>query len=142
MSSFHKRSLCSAGVILLIGMAGCSRSHVIPVEGVLTFKGKPVPNARLTFEPEHGRQSWCDTDEQGRFRIQYDRHQEGAVIGRHKVFIEVVASTDAQREAIMQGKQPPLPPEMKAFFNKYSVTNSKYTVEITRDTRELKLELD
>ena len=142
MLSYHRRFLPWAVVLLLGGSAGCGNSNIVQVTGTLTHKGKPVPNAVLTFEPAHGRQSWAETDEQGRFKIFYDRHQDGAVIGTHKLFIEYRPTTDAEGEAIMAGKQPPLSPEMKAFFNKYSPRNSKHTVEITRETRELKLDLD
>jgi hypothetical protein len=129
-------------VILLVGLTGCGRSNIVKVTGTLTYKGKPVPNALLTFEPAHGRQSWAETDEQGRFKIHYDPQQDGAVVGKHKLFIELKPTTDAQREAAMQGKPPPLPPEMKAFFHKYSPLNSKHTVEITSSTKELKLDLN
>ena len=139
MSSIRQPVRPGAIAILLVGLAGCGKSNIVQVSGTLTYKGTPVPNALLTFEPDHGRQSWAQTDEQGRF---YDRDQDGAVIGKHKVFLEFKPSTDAQREAIMQGKQPPMSPEMKALFRKYSVSNSTLTVEITPSTKDLKLDLD
>jgi hypothetical protein len=142
MFRIRQRVLPWAVAALLVGLAGCNNSNVVQVTGTLTHKGKPVPNALLTFEPEHGRQSWAETDEQGRFKIFYDKKQDGAVIGTHKLFIEYRPSTDAEREAAMSGKAPPLSPEMKAFFHKYSPLNSKHTVQITRETKELKLDLD
>ena len=131
-----------AVVVSLVGLAGCGDTNIVEVTGTLTHKGKPVPNALLTFEPSHGRQSWAETDDQGRFKIFYDKHRDGAVVGTHKVFLEYQPSTDAEREAVMAGKPPPMSPEMKALFAKYSPLKSKLTVEITRDTRDLKLDLD
>jgi hypothetical protein len=141
MLSFHKLLPCVVAVLPL-GLAGCGGSNIVKVTGTLTHKGKPVPNALLTFEPDHGRQSWAQTDEAGRFKIFYDRQQDGAIVGKHKVFIEFKPTTDAEREAMLVGKLPPQSPEMKAFFNKYSPRNSKLTVEITPDNTDLKLDLD
>jgi hypothetical protein len=133
-----------AAVPLLVALAGCDGGgpRVVRVSGILTYKGDPVTNAYLQFLPEYGRQSWAQTDGQGRFTVRYDAHQDGAVTGRHKVWVEMRPSTVAEREAVMQGKAPPLSREMKEFFQKYSAENSKLTVEIAPGTRELKLELD
>lgn len=97
---------------------------------------------QFRFQPDHGRESWGETDEQGRFKLFYDADNDGAILGKHKVFIEFRATTDAQKEAIMAGKQPSMPPEMKAFFNRCSPPNSKLTVEITPSNKDLKLDLD
>jgi hypothetical protein len=142
MASVRKLVLSWAVVAPLVGLTGCGDSDVVEVTGTLTHKGKPVPNALLTFEPSHGRQSWAETDAEGRFKIFYDKHRDGAVIGQHKVFLEYQPATDAEREAVMAGKPPPMTPEMKALFARYSPLKSKLTVEITRDTKDLKLDLD
>ncbi len=143
MFSSRKLFFPRSVVLLLLGLPGCSDGpNIVKVTGTLTYKGKPVPNALLTFEPAHGRQSWAETDEQGRFNIHYHPRQDGAVVGTHKLFLEFRPTTDAQREAIMQGKQPQLPPDLRALFSKYSPLNSKHTVEISPSTKELQLDLD
>ena len=68
-------------------LAGCGDSgpKIVPVTGTLKYKGQPVTNATLWFQPETGRPSWGQTDEQGHFTLNYDRGHEGAVPGKHKV---------------------------------------------------------
>jgi hypothetical protein len=135
---------CGVVAVGVVALAGCgrSKSDIVPVTGTLTYKGVPVTNAILTFEPDHARQSWAETDNQGHFKIFYDAQQDGVALGTHKVFIEFRATTDAEKDLLIEGKQPPMSAEMKAFFNKYSPLNSKLTVQITQKTRDLKLDLD
>jgi hypothetical protein len=130
--------------VLLVALAGCSDSgpKVVRVTGTLTYKGQPVTNAYLTFRPENGRQSWAQTDEQGRFKVNYDRQQDGAVVGRHRVWVKVRPTTPAEQEAVELGKRLPMAKEMAAFFDKYSAENSKFEVDITPETKDLKLDLD
>ncbi len=143
MFSVGKLCLPWAGPVLLVALAGCGGDpKVVKVTGTLTYKQKPVTNAILTFLPDKGRQSWAETDEQGRFKINYDRHQDGAVVGKHKVWVEFRPTTQAEQEAVMMGKPPPLSGDPKTFFNKYSQANSKVEVMIDTNTKELKLDWD
>jgi hypothetical protein len=140
------RRVLHRGVVplLLAALAGCADDgpKVVKVNGSLTYKGKPVPGAMLTFQPEFGRQSWAQTDAQGKFKVNYDRHQDGAVVGKHKVWVTYEPSSTAEQEAYMSGKPAPLSKEMQEFFKKYSADNSKVEVQIDRNTGEIKLELD
>jgi hypothetical protein len=108
----------------------------------LTYKGKPVTNAYVDFIPEQGRPSWGQTDEQGRFKLNYDREHDGAVVGKHKVSVRMRPTTTAEQEAVMMGKKSPLSKEMADFFDKYSLANSKKEVVIEKDTNDLKLDWD
>jgi hypothetical protein len=132
------------GPVLLVALTGCSDSgpKIVKVNGTLTYKGQPVTNAYLTFRPENGRQSWAQTDDEGRFKINYDRQQDGAVVGKHKVWIDPRAVSAADQEAAMLGRRPRMSKEMAAFFEKYSAEKSTLEVEITKDTKDLKLDLD
>src|SRR5437016_243304 len=126
MPSVCPRLLLGAVPLLLVALAGCGDSgpKVVQVSGTLKYKGQPVTNAYITFLPEFGRQSWAQTDDQGRFKINYDKHQDGAVVGKHKVWVQQRATTTAEREAEMQGKALPTTRDMAAFFQKYSAENS------------------
>src|SRR5436309_602832 len=95
---------------VLTALAGCGTGapKVVPVTGKLSYKGKPVASALLNFLPENGRQSWAVTDEQGRFKINYDEQQDGAVVGTHKVWIEYRPNSQSEQEAVMVGKAVPL----------------------------------
>jgi hypothetical protein len=144
MSSARTPSARWAAPLLLAALTGCGDGSpkIVKVNGTLTYQGKPVTNAIINFQPEAGRLSWAETDEQGRFKINYDRHQDGAVVGKHKVWMDLRPATNAEREAVMQGKKPPLSKEMTAFFDKYSAEKSTLTVEIKPDTKDLSLNLD
>jgi hypothetical protein len=133
-----------AAPLLLAALAGCGDSgpKIVKVNGTLTYKGKPVTNAYLQFLPEFGRQSWAQTDEQGRFKINYDRHQDGAVVGKHKVWFEPRPGSAAESEAAMLGRRLPQSQEMAEFFKKYGAETTPLTVDITPDTKELTLDLD
>jgi hypothetical protein len=139
------RNLLSLGAAALLALvpAGCSDGpKVAKVSGTLTYKGTPVPNATIHFVPAYGRPSWAQTDAQGKFKVNYDADQDGAVVGTHKVYLEYRPITQAEKEAEMYGIQPKLPKEMAALYDKYNSDNSTLTVEIKKDTKDLKLELE
>jgi len=59
-----------------------------PVSGVVTYKGKPVPNADVTFAPDNGgRAASGRTDSNGRFTLGTFEVSDGALIGKHKVAV-------------------------------------------------------
>ncbi len=138
-----KRTLRLAGAMLIVALTGCGEeSNIIPVTGVLTYKGKPVTNAFIDFVPEHGRQSWGQTDESGHFKLNYDPQHDGAVLGKHRVSVRLKPATRAEQEAVMQGNRVPMTKEMAEFFEKYAAHNSKKEVVVARDTREVRLDWD
>src|SRR5437867_1727340 len=102
------RRLRYAGGLLVVLLAGCGdNDKIVPVTGVLTYKGKPVTNAYLDFLPEHGRPSLGETDAEGRFTLRYDPQRDGAEVGKHKVSVRMKATTAAEQEAVMMGKRVP-----------------------------------
>jgi hypothetical protein len=138
MSLLVNRFPTVAAVLLLAVLVGCGRSSkVVKVAGTLTYKGKPVPNATLFFEPEDGRQSWGETDKEGRFKLNYDPERDGAEIGKHKVYVMNRAEAPDN-----PGMPAPTTRELAEFYRKYSAANSKHTVEITASTTDLKLDLN
>ena len=63
-----------------------------PVSGVVTLDAKPLPGARVGFEPirqgnnpNAGPGSYGTTDDEGRYRLATLDGDTGAVIGRHNV---------------------------------------------------------
>jgi hypothetical protein len=133
------------GALLFLGvLTGCGSDgpQILPVTGTLTYKGQAVNNAVLWFQPETGRPSWGQTDEQGQFKLSYDKTRDGAVAGKHKVWIDRRAVTQAERDAQMQGKELATTRDMSAFFKKYNQDNSTLTVEVSKANLPLKLDLD
>jgi hypothetical protein len=131
-------------VVLLCALAGCGSDgpRVVRVSGILSHKGKPVPHTVLQFLPENGRQSWAETDNGGRFKVNYDRHQDGAVVGKHKVWLEYRPPPGVETEPGMPARSPPLSKEMKDLYARYTAEKSTLKVNIERSTSDLKLELE
>ena len=122
----------------LLVAAGCSSGpNVVKVSGVATYKGQPVPSLRLNFQPDVGRPSWGDTDENGRFTLEYDAKHMGALVGRHTVSASFRARTPEEE---MSGR---VPPAVKAVTAKYGDTvDSPLKVEITGATDNLEVKFD
>lgn len=95
---------------LLAVAVGCGDSADVPelgeVTGTVTMDGQPVPNAVLTFQPEHARPSYGRTNEEGQYELIYTDDNPGATIGKHTVRITTAAEGDpdqgqeAQKETI------------------------------------------
>ncbi len=125
------------GCGLLVG-CGQGGPTIVPVEGTLTYNGKPVPNLRVYFQPTEGRVSWGDTDSQGKFRLDYDEDYDGAKVGNHKVYVVDASTLDP---TIQQpgGK----PPEYGPILAKYgNIEITPLTIEIKKAVYDLELKLD
>ncbi len=143
MSSKNCTLLTRSVCLLMISLSGCGKSDsIVPVSGVLTFKGKPVTNAWIDFMPEGGRMSSGQTDDQGRFKLAYDSKRPGALIGKHRLILRPRPVTVAEQEAVMRGKKQPMPKEMADMFDRYSPTKSKKEVTVGNNSKELKIDLD
>ncbi|HVL14268.1 MAG TPA: hypothetical protein VM529_16980 [Gemmata sp.] len=90
------RTLFAAGLALAAAAAaGCGGGpKIAEVSGVVTLNGKPYPNAVVSFQPvgsnanpNPGRGSVAETDENGRFKLVYDGGESGAIVGKHRVRI-------------------------------------------------------
>lgn len=115
---------------------GCGPSGptIVPVSGVATRAGKPVANLYITFMPDNGRPSWTSTDAEGKFKLNYDRDQDGAVTGKHKVFVQFKPAT-VEIELQMQAGTYKQPPELADILAKYGdMEKTPMTVEITKES--------
>ncbi len=58
-----------AFAVLLISFKGCSNDSLplVEVTGAITYRGKPVPNANITFSPQQGPMATGVSDAQGTF---------------------------------------------------------------------------
>lgn len=140
MLSTRKSSICCW---LLLGLAGCGGGPgVVSVTGTLTYKGKAVPNAVIDFFPEKGRPCWGQTDDQGKFILEYDDKNKGAVPGKYKVAVRYRPTTDAEKAAAMDGRAPAMSKDMAAFYDKYGSANSKIEVTVQSGANNLKLDWD
>lgn len=82
------RSLAVLAAILLVGCDGSDTPQPVPAGGVVTYRGKPLPNAEVVFAPDNGgRVAYATTDENGRFRLGTFRPGDGALVGEHRVSV-------------------------------------------------------
>jgi hypothetical protein len=110
------RSRWVAGFVLLLA-AGCG-GGVAPVSGRVTLEGRPLANARVTFQPvarekdtDPGPGSTALTDADGRFTLRVvGRNANGAVVGRHRV--RIVAYAGGAVPTVTDDSNPRLPPQV------------------------------
>lgn len=76
-------------ILILATAIGCGdgRPTCIAVSGSVTYKGKPLDCASVTFIPKGSRPASGQTDAQGRFTLQTFSSGDGVVAGDHVVCI-------------------------------------------------------
>ena len=84
---------------LVVVLSGCfgESSGIAPVSGTITFKGKPLPNASITFTPEDSasRTAVGSTDKDGKYQLTSFKSKDGAKIGKYKVTIRAEEGGDS-----------------------------------------------
>lgn len=96
--------LCLIAALFVPALAGCGASSgeppamVYPVTGVITYKGKPIVGADVTFSNEgEKRSAFARTDEEGRYQLTTFSQNDGAVEGKSIVtvtkFVDVAPAT-------------------------------------------------
>jgi hypothetical protein len=105
------RALLLLTSALVVLGSGCGRAQKpVPVSGVLLEEGRPVADARVTFNPVEGtgRIAFGTTDSEGRFRLTTFNHNDGALPGRYKITVTVSGPA--------QEADPSLVTDRQAFF--------------------------
>jgi hypothetical protein len=73
---------------LASGCTGSSSPQTAPVSGRVTYKGKALPNADVTFTPGEGKRAATGrTDAAGRFTLGTFSINDGALVGKHRVSV-------------------------------------------------------
>jgi hypothetical protein len=108
--------------------------EIFPVEGIVTYKGKPVVGIMLTFDPiSKGRPSYGMTDNNGRFIMSYSITTDGVEAGKHDVTFDFFDDNVVD--------SPELTPAIKAILNAHGENRVPLPIEITRETKDLRIEL-
>lgn len=147
-----------------IGLSGCGSSEsttsvqVAPVAGYVTWQGKPVAGADVTFfNADVQKSSFGRTDDKGFYQLTTVQPRDGATIGKHTVTVSKVdvpvedtpvASIDSD-DYVPPGVAPPKMPKKttppKALipekFASQSTTTLTATVEAGKNN-EIDLKLD
>lgn len=95
---------CGLSVGLLAGCGGgAGRPPTYPVEGTVTFEGKPLADATVTFRPagtDSGQQpANGKTDASGRYQLTTFSASDGAMAGSYRVTIMKFAAVAAEGAA-------------------------------------------
>jgi len=143
-TELRRARLRLVGLVLLPCLVGCSsddpdaklgRPRRVPVTGVVTFKGRPIADADVTFTNETANTTGTGrTDSEGQFALTTFRDRDGAVPGAQKVAIrrvDVVNKTPANVDVSAGGVG--LPPEIHWIVpEKYSdLRKSGLTASVT-----------
>jgi hypothetical protein len=121
-------------------VGGCSGETLVKVTGTVKRDGKPVPHLGVHFVPEEkGLSSHGLTDENGHFTLLYSTGKEGAVVGKHKVWVQLPPDPQNRRDLSRRATEP----DMEALLLKYGNSETTpLTVEVKDDQKEIKLNLD
>jgi hypothetical protein len=118
---------------------------VVRVSGTLTRGGQPVPYMTVNFMPEAGRPSWGVSDEAGRFELEYDDRQKGALAGSHTVWV-AWRPRSPQEEMAAQGMKKGKvnrPSDLAEITAKYGTQQkSPLKVRIDSSVSDLEVKLD
>lgn len=96
VSRFRRVHLLASACLLVLWIAaGCSespveaRGYVVPAGGMLTYKGTPVPEARLTFHlgDDTSEPAFAVTDSEGKFKCVTNDSSEGVRPGEYVVTV-------------------------------------------------------
>jgi hypothetical protein len=109
-ASVRRRVLGSAVVVVCaFWLAGCAPGTradsppdygtLVPVKGVVTFKGKPVPGAVVTFLPPKWAASNGETAADGSYALE-TAGKPGALPGEYKVAVSYLVSADGEPQGL------------------------------------------
>jgi len=134
-------------------LSGCSKSPppAVPVEGVVTLNGKPLPNAEVQFVPMikgFGAEYIAigTTDEQGHFTLTCANGQEGACACENKVTVTDPPTPESGRG--MSGQAQMAAARFKAALKNRPIperygnlAQTPLSITVTADRKDYKLEL-
>ena len=148
-------TLLTVGIVL----AGCSKSSrppTYPVTGTVTFQGKPVAGAAITFVPTgEGEAASAITDSEGKYALTTWQAGDGARPGEYRVKVskqEQAAvdpsklvqnlSYEEEQKIYVESKKPP-PPAKRLIPGKFEndqTSGLTHTVENKPTTFDIKIE--
>jgi hypothetical protein len=127
---------------LLLVVAGCdgSNSKICKVSGTLTYKGQPIPQVQLRFEPDDlttKATSMAMTDASGKFEMAMGS-TPGVYKGKVKVYCDDPLAA--------MGAKSPIPKDVEPAYRelcaKYGHGKSTYELTIEKSEPNLELKLD
>jgi hypothetical protein len=87
--------------LMLLACLGCGTDSgtfvgaTVPVKGKVSFKGKPLTQGEIVFEPDSGgREAHGTIQPDGTFELTTFKHGDGAVAGTHRVAVTGTSKKD------------------------------------------------
>ena len=88
-------------------IVGCQKGPKLgEVSGVVTFEGKPLEKATVTFTPVDGQMSFDRTEADGSYQLQFADGRPGAMLGENVVSIETDGDTVSGVRRVMRATIP------------------------------------
>ncbi len=81
-------AVLAAMLTLCIGCGRTDGPELAAVTGTIKLDGQPLAKANIRFIPENGSPSFGGTSENGRYKLLFNQHRAGAMLGKHRVEIE------------------------------------------------------
>lgn len=135
---------------LLLGasavLAGCGgvndAPQTVPVRGIVTYKGNPMPKISVAFIPATGFGQIAEgtTNEEGRFELQTREPGDGAVEGSYKVALNYVPDTVPGMPGFTDGAKAE-PSTIPGKYGDSNMSGLTATVDKDESKNEFKFEL-
>lgn len=114
---WKRLSLISLFLAICGSLVGCggNKLDTVPVEGVVTYKGEPMPKIAVMFMPKGGEGQIAEgtTDAEGKFKLQTRKPGDGAMVGEYLIAFQYVPDEVPEMPGF-PGAEPvisPLPPK-------------------------------
>jgi len=127
---------------MLVALTGCSasKSPICKIRGTLTYKGKPIPQVYLRFEPDDlttKATSMAVTDASGRFEM-FIGSTPGVYRGKVKVFCDDPLAAMGAKSQVPADVEP----AYRELCAKYGGGKSTYELTIDKPDSNLQLQFD
>lgn len=98
---------CALLSLMVNGCGGSNTPMTYPVTGVVTFQGRPLPDAVVMFFAEGGRSATGATNAQGEFTLTTFVPGDGALSGLKKVALGELAVEAKEGDLFLPKPKPP-----------------------------------
>jgi hypothetical protein len=126
--------------------AGCGQKsdtpETAPVTGTVTYKGKPVIGGTVTFHPQSiaGNPGVGDISLDGTYTLTTYEREDGAVLGKHNVTVEVFPGQAGGVPDALPGTEDKLPSPIPKKYRNPGTSPLEFEVKQGDNVADLKLE--
>lgn len=143
VACLNKLCLLAGVSVLIVGCGGVSDApQTVPVSGVVSYNGTPMPKISVAFIPQDGTGQIAEgtTDAEGNFELQTREPGDGAVVGTYKVALNYVPDTVAGMPGFTDGAKSE-PSTIPGKYGDTSMSGLTATVDPDESKNEFKFDL-